>query len=264
MAFFPQLVAGPIERADRLIPQLERVETELDATRVTSSLALILGGLTKKVVLADQLAPIVDQAFSGGADHDRCPPWSGRVAFAGQIYGDFSGYTDIARGSSRLLGFELVENFREPYLSRSITEFWRRWHISLSQWLRDYLYIPLGGNRGSRFATARNLMITMLLGGLWHGAAWTFVVWGGLHGFYLLIERLRGHRALATDVVGKAAGHGVDLLAGPPRLGLLPFGRHRQRVGLPRRSHPLGWMGSADRRMGLVRAGHRRPDPATI
>ncbi len=191
VAYFPQLVAGPIERANRLIPQLERVETELDATRVTSSLALILGGLTKKVVLADQLAPIVDQAFSGEST-TTVSAIVGAVAFAGQIYGDFSGYTDIARGSSRLLGVELVTNFREPYLSLSITDFWRRWHMSLSQWLRDYLYIPLGGNRGSRFATSRNLMITMLLGGLWHGAAWTFVVWGGLHGLYLLVERLLG------------------------------------------------------------------------
>ena len=191
VAYFPQLVAGPIERAERLIPQLERVETELDATRVTSSIALIIGGLTKKVVLADQLAPIVDQAFSGEST-TTVSAVVGAVAFAGQIYGDFSGYTDIARGSSRLLGVELVENFREPYLSLSITDFWRRWHMSLSQWLRDYLYIPLGGNRGSRLATSRNLMITMLLGGLWHGAAWTFVVWGGLHGLYLLVERLLG------------------------------------------------------------------------
>ncbi len=191
VAYFPQLVAGPIERANRLIPQLQRVETELDATRVTSSVALILGGLTKKVVLADQLAPIVDQAFSGDST-TTVSAVVGAVAFAGQIYGDFSGYTDIARGSSRLLGVELVENFREPYLSLSITAFWRRWHMSLSQWLRDYLYIPLGGNRGSSFATSRNLMITMLLGGLWHGAAWTFVVWGGLHGLYLLVERLVG------------------------------------------------------------------------
>ena len=191
VAYFPQLVAGPIERADRLIPQLERLETDLDATRVTSSLALILGGLTKKVVLADQLAPIVDQAFSGEST-TTVSAVVGAVAFAGQIYGDFSGYTDIARGSSRLLGVELVRNFREPYLSLSITDFWRRWHMSLSQWLRDYLYIPLGGNRGSRLATSRNLMITMLLGGLWHGAAWTFVVWGGLHGLYLLVERLLG------------------------------------------------------------------------
>ena len=191
VAYFPQLVAGPIERAQRLIPQLDRATTELDATRVTSSLALILGGLTKKVVLADQLAPIVDQAFSGEST-TTVSAIVGAVAFAGQIYGDFSGYTDIARGSSRLLGVELVENFREPYLSLSITAFWRRWHMSLSQWLRDYLYIPLGGNRGSSFATSRNLMITMLLGGLWHGAAWTFVVWGGLHGLYLLVERLLG------------------------------------------------------------------------
>ena len=191
VAYFPQLVAGPIERADRLIPQLQRVETELDATRVTSSLALIIGGLTKKVVLADQLAPVVDQAFSG-EQTTTLSAVVGAVAFAGQIYGDFSGYTDIARGSSRLLGIELVENFREPYFSLSITQFWRRWHMSLSQWLRDYLYIPLGGNRGSRLATSRNLMLTMLLGGLWHGAAWTFVVWGGLHGLYLLVERLLG------------------------------------------------------------------------
>ena len=187
VAFFPQLVAGPIERAQRLLPQLRAVDGRLDADRLMAAVTLIAVGLVKKVVLADQLAPIVDQSFDGTVT--TVGAVVGAVAFAGQIYGDFSGYTDIARGSSRLLGIELVENFERPYLSNTVTEFWRRWHISLSQWLRDYLYIPIGGNRGTPSATSRNLLVTMMLGGLWHGAAWTFVVWGGLHGCYLLVER---------------------------------------------------------------------------
>ena len=191
VAYFPQLVAGPIERAQRLLPRIEaqarRVRPQGDV--LASALGLILLGLFKKVVIADGVAPVVNDVFADPDAQSWVALIVGVVAFGLQIYGDFSGYTDIARGVSELFGITLVVNFREPYLSRNITEFWRRWHISLSDWLRDYLYIPLGGNRGSQLATMRNLMITMLLGGLWHGASINFVIWGALHGLYLAAHR---------------------------------------------------------------------------
>ncbi len=190
VSFFPQLVAGPIERAAVLLPQIAAPRV-ITRTMVVSGLNLILMGYFKKVAIADTLAPFVEQMFSSPGSHSSGELLSGMYAFAFQVYGDFSGYTDIARGVSRLLGFELMENFNAPYLSRSITEFWRRWHISLSTWLRDYLYIALGGNRKGSFRTYINLFLTMLLAGLWHGAAWTFVAFGALHGVYLTVERLR-------------------------------------------------------------------------
>ena len=189
VAFFPQLVAGPIGRATIQLPQFERDRVKPNAEAVRSGLLLILLGLFKKVVIADSVAGVANTAFNNPRAWGWVTLTTGAVAFSLQIYGDFSGYSDIARGSSRLLGIELPPNFAEPYLSKNITEFWRRWHISLSNWLRDYLYIPLGGNRGSSLATYRNLMVTMLLGGLWHGASWTFVVWGGGHGFLLAAHR---------------------------------------------------------------------------
>jgi D-alanyl-lipoteichoic acid acyltransferase DltB (MBOAT superfamily) len=193
VAFFPQLVAGPIERAGRLLPQINTPRTSLTYEQIRSGLFLILLGLVRKVVIADSLAPIVNETFRNADTAGAATLMVGVVAFALQIYGDFAGYSDIARGSSRLLGIELMENFNQPYLSRNITHFWRNWHISLSTWLRDYLYIPLGGNRKGPSKTYRNLMLTMLLGGLWHGAAWTFVVWGGLHGLYLVAHRQVRH-----------------------------------------------------------------------
>jgi len=189
VAFFPQLVAGPIERAQRLLPQIKAPRTSLSYEQIRSGLYLILLGLVRKVVIADSMAPIVNEAFANADLAGAGTLLIGVIAFSLQIYGDFAGYSDIARGSSRLLGIELMENFNQPYLSRNITHFWRTWHISLSTWLRDYLYIPLGGNRKGTSKTYRNLMLTMLLGGLWHGAAWTFVVWGGLHGLYLIAHR---------------------------------------------------------------------------
>jgi alginate O-acetyltransferase complex protein AlgI len=200
VAFFPQLVAGPIGRAHVQLPQFERPRQRPDAAGVRSALLLILLGLVKKVAIADAVAPVANAAF---ADPGRAGTVSlalGALAFAIQIYGDFSGYSDIARGSARLLGIELPRNFAQPYLSRSITEFWRRWHISLSTWLRDYLYIPLGGNRSSSFVTYRNLLVTMALGGLWHGASWTFVLWGVGHGAALAVHRgWREHRGVGAD-----------------------------------------------------------------
>lgn len=189
VAFFPQLVAGPIERARRLLPQFDVRRRVARGEDLASALHLIGLGLFRKVVIADTVAPFVNQAFADAATAGWVTLLLGVLGFAIQIYGDFSGYSNIARGSARLLGIDLMVNFDQPYLSRNITEFWRTWHISLSTWLRDYLYIPLGGNRGSKAATYRNLMLTMLLGGLWHGAAWTFVAWGGIHGLYLAIHR---------------------------------------------------------------------------
>lgn len=189
VAFFPQLVAGPIERANRLLPQFLADRPKLTGADLSSGLLLIFIGLFKKVVIADALAPFVQETFEVAGTAGWMQLLVAVYAFSLQIYGDFSGYSSIARGSARLLGFDLMVNFNQPYLSRNITQFWRTWHISLSTWLRDYLYIPLGGSRKGAVATQRNLMVTMLLGGLWHGAAWTFVVWGGLHGLYLVIHR---------------------------------------------------------------------------
>ncbi|MDH3306822.1 MAG: MBOAT family protein [Acidimicrobiia bacterium] len=189
VAFFPQLVAGPIERANRLLPQLRNRDRRPTGLQVEEGIYLIIFGLLKKVVIADTMAPIVDQVYREGRLASGAMLLVGVYAFALQIYGDFSGYTDIARGSARLLGVDLMVNFNQPYLAWSITEFWRRWHISLSAWLRDYIYIPLGGNRRGEARTYANLMATMLIGGLWHGAGWTFVVWGGLHGLALAIHR---------------------------------------------------------------------------
>ena len=189
VSFFPQLVAGPIERAKNLLPQICHPR-KITKANVVTGLNLVLLGFFKKVAISDSLAPIVENMFSSPAEMSSGQLLTGVYAFGLQIYGDFSGYTDIARGIALIMGFRIMENFSAPYLSRSITEFWRRWHISLSSWLRDYLYIPLGGNRHGKFSTYKNLMITMFLGGLWHGAAWTFVAWGILHGAYLSIHRI--------------------------------------------------------------------------
>lgn len=192
VSFFPQLVAGPIERAATLLPQM-LMDRRATAVDFRDGLFLVLTGMFRKIVIADNMAPLVNAIFSRdvstltGAD-----VLLGIYAFAFQIYGDFSGYSAIARGVSRWLGFDLMTNFRMPYFAVSPSDFWRRWHISLSQWLRDYLYIPLGGNRHGALLTYRNLMLTMLLGGLWHGANWTFIVWGAIHGCMLCGFRLLG------------------------------------------------------------------------
>ncbi len=214
VAFFPQLVAGPIERAGRLLPQILSAR-EVTAERLGSGSWLILWGLYKKVVIADNLALLVDLVYGRGSE-----PVAGEVlvatwAFAFQIYCDFSGYTDIARGLARVMGFDLMLNFRLPYAATSPSDFWRRWHISLSTWLRDYLYISLGGNRRGSARRTQNLMITMLLGGLWHGAAMPFVIWGAYHGICLI-----AHRALApalerltpTAAPGRVAWHALRVL----------------------------------------------------
>lgn len=199
VAYFPQLVAGPISRAKNLLPQIQADRRRPERSHVVSALSLFLLGLFKKVALADPMAPIVARTFDGAERPGPVLVVIGVLAFAVQIYADFSGYSDMARGTSRLLRIELVHNFEQPYLSRNITEFWRRWHISLSTWLRDYLYIPLGGNRLSTPKVYRNLMATMVLGGLWHGAGWNFVIWGALHGVFLCIDRLRGAARSLSD-----------------------------------------------------------------
>jgi alginate O-acetyltransferase complex protein AlgI len=188
-AFFPHLVAGPIVRANELLPQL-RVPRDPRTVLAGPGLFLVASGLVKKTVVADELARrVVDPVFNDPAAHSGAEVLLAIYGFAAQIYCDFSGYTDMALGLALLLGFVLPQNFNRPYLALSLQDFWRRWHMTLSRWLRDYLYIPLGGNRHGARRTYRNLMLTMLLGGLWHGAAWTFVIWGGIHGTALSVER---------------------------------------------------------------------------
>ena len=206
VAFFPQLVAGPIGRATLQLPQFEGDRERPDTRAIESACLLILIGLFKKVVIADGVAPVATAAFAAPGEAGAMQLAVGALAFSFQIYGDFSGYSDIARGSSRLLGIELPYNFTEPYLSRNITEFWRRWHISLSNWLRDYLYVPLGGSRGSPLATYRNLLIVMLLGGLWHGASWNFIVWGGSHGLALAVHRAWSQSRSQPEPAGADVG----------------------------------------------------------
>ncbi len=188
ISLFPHLIAGPIQRPSHLLPQVQKGR-QFDADRFLDGMLLILSGLVRKCVVADNCALLANAAFGGQLG----PPnlWVvliGTYAFAWQVYGDFSGYSDIARGSAQLLGFHFMVNFRQPYLSKRLQEFWRRWHISLSTWLRDYLYIPLGGSERGKWKTCRNLLITMVLAGLWHGAAWTYAVFGAIQGVALLVE----------------------------------------------------------------------------
>jgi len=192
IAFFPHLVAGPIVRAAKFLSQTTHISHQADV-RVAQSVFLILGGLFKKVIIANYLSTdFVDGVFRAPADYSSLDLLLGMYAYAIQIYCDFSAYTDIAIGVANLLGYQFPQNFNQPYRALSVQDFWRRWHITLSTWLRDYVYIRLGGNRGGRARTCVNVMITMLLGGLWHGASWNFVLWGGLHGAALVVERVFG------------------------------------------------------------------------
>jgi D-alanyl-lipoteichoic acid acyltransferase DltB (MBOAT superfamily) len=188
VSFFPQLVAGPIERAAHLLPQFAQTR-RITMAMLEEGVWLLIWGLFKKVVLADNLAPLVDLVY-GATEYQGPAVVLGTIAFGLQIYCDFSGYSDMARGAARLLGFDIMWNFRLPYTATNLRDFWRRWHISLSTWLRDYLYISLGGNRRGPARTYLNLWLTMLLGGLWHGAAWNFVLWGAWHGLGLMVHRL--------------------------------------------------------------------------
>ena len=185
VSFFPQLVAGPIERASNLLPQFYAKRT-FDYSKAVDGMRQILWGLFKKIVIADNCAEYANQIFNNSADYSGSTLALGAIFFTFQIYGDFSGYSDIAIGTSRLFGFDLMRNFNFPYFSRDIAEFWRRWHISLSTWFRDYLYIPLGGNRGGTWTKVKNTFIVFIVSGLWHGANWTFIVWGALNAIYFL------------------------------------------------------------------------------
>lgn len=207
LAMFPQLVAGPIVRAETMLPQLLKI-TPVTKDRKWEGFQLIVRGYFKKMVIADNLAPLVVAAFSSPEMNSSSMFWWGTmIAFAFQIYCDFAGYSDIARGLAIWMGYDFPDNFNHPYVSTSIREFWERWHISLSTWFRDYLYIPLGGNRKEKFRGYINLWITMLVSGLWHGAAWTFVTWGAVHAFFASLERFtRWPEKLGNSSLAKFAG----------------------------------------------------------
>lgn len=202
VTFFPQLVAGPIERAENLLSQL-RSSFDFDYNRVVAGLRRMAWGFFKKLVIADNLALLVNQVYNNPTDYEGITLILATIFFAFQIYCDFSGYSDIAIGAAQVMGYNLMENFRRPYFSKSIAEFWSRWHISLSSWFRDYLYIPLGGNRVIKWRWYYNLFITFLVSGLWHGANWTFIVWGALHGFYLVFAIVT---AKQRDALARAVG----------------------------------------------------------
>jgi D-alanyl-lipoteichoic acid acyltransferase DltB (MBOAT superfamily) len=193
VSFFPLLIAGPIERATNLLPQFQ-VKQDFRYEQVRSGLLLVLWGFFKKVVIADRLAVYVNAVYNNPDSHFGLPIWVATFFFAFQIYCDFSGYTDIARGTARTFGINAMENFRVPYVAQSFHDLWKRWHISLTSWFRDYLYIPLGGNRGSYARWLTNVFVVFLISGLWHGANWTFIVWGALHGILLMLEILTKKR----------------------------------------------------------------------
>ncbi len=189
VSFFPQLVAGPIERSTRLLPQLKR-KNKFDFLRFKNGLLLMLWGFFKKIVIADRLAVLVNTVYNNPVDYQGLILIIATVFFAFQIYCDFSAYSDIAIGASRIMGYDLMKNFNRPYFSKSIAEFWRRWHISLGSWFRDYLYFFLGGNKSGKYIWYKNIMLVFLISGLWHGANWTFVIWGFLHGFYMIFSMI--------------------------------------------------------------------------
>jgi alginate O-acetyltransferase complex protein AlgI len=207
LMLFPKLIAGPIARASELLPQIPRERT-FDENGFRLGVNLIALGFVKKVLLADNFAPLVESVYAAPAANNRFMCIAAVYAYSMQVYLDFSAYTNIATGCARLLGYELPQNFNQPYLAVSISDFWRRWHMTLSRWLRDYLYIPLGGSKGGRLRTYRNLYLTMLLGGLWHGASWTFVAWGAMNGVFLLVERAY------HDVTGKKPRRSSEMGAG--------------------------------------------------
>lgn len=202
VSFFPQLVAGPIERATHLLPQFYSKRT-FDYSKAVYGMRQILWGLFKKIVIADNCAEYANQIFNNSADYSGSTLVLGALFFTFQIYGDFSGYSDIAIGTSRLFGFDLMRNFNFPYFSRDIAEFWRRWHISLSTWFRDYLYIPLGGSRGGTWMKVRNTFIIFIVSGFWHGANWTFIVWGTLNAIYFLPLLLTNNNRNNLEIVAQ-------------------------------------------------------------
>ena len=200
VSFFPQLVAGPIERAKNLLPQF-RKKHYFDSSRLVIGLKQMIWGYFMKVVIADRLALYVNATFNNVDAHNGTTLLIGSVFFAFQIYCDFAGYSNIAIGASRIMGFDLMKNFNRPYFALNIAEFWHRWHISLSTWFRDYVYIPLGGNRVSKSKNYLNLFITFALSGIWHGASWTFFIWGSIHGFYLIIQKFLKFDKIECDSI---------------------------------------------------------------
>lgn len=203
VAFFPQLVAGPIERASKLLFQIQNPRN-FSYTQATSGLKLILWGLFKKMVIADSLAPIVDDIFNNYSSYPASTLILGVCLFSFQIYGDFSGYTDIAIGTAKLFGIELMSNFKFPNFSRNVAEYWQRWHISLSNWFKHYLYIPLGGSKFGKMQSVRNMTLIFLISGFWHGANWTFIFWGGLHAlFYIPVYLMGRNRVYADNIIGE-------------------------------------------------------------
>ena len=212
VSFFPQLVAGPIERARNFLPQIEFAR-KFNYTNAVLGCRFILYGFFKKVVIADNLAEIVNIIYEVDAPYSGLMNLLGVSLFAIQIYCDFSGYSDIAIGTAKLFNINLMTNFRRPYFSKSLTEFWGRWHISLSTWFRDYLYIPLGGNRLSNSKTLRNLFLTFLISGLWHGANWTFVIWGAIHGVFIVIEKLTANKQTGKKGFGYFVTFTIVLLS---------------------------------------------------
>lgn len=203
VSFFPQLVAGPIERATNLLPQILRKRV-FKYEQGVQGLRLILWGMFKKVVIADSLAPMVDDIFNNYQDFGGGTLWLGAIYFAFQIYCDFSGYSDIAIGTAKLFGIELMSNFKFPYFSRNVGEFWRRWHISLSTWFRDYLYIPLGGSKKGKWKSVRNIFIIFLVSGFWHGANWTFIIWGLFHALLFLPSFIfKTNRKYTSSIIGE-------------------------------------------------------------
>jgi D-alanyl-lipoteichoic acid acyltransferase DltB (MBOAT superfamily) len=202
VSFFPLLVAGPIERATHLLPQIQKKRT-FDYAKAVDGLRQILWGLFKKVVIADQCAEYANMIFNNSADYSGSTLLLGAIFFTFQIYGDFSGYSDIAIGTARLFGIDLLRNFAYPYFSRDIAEFWRRWHISLSSWFRDYLYIPLGGSQGGTWMKVRNTFIIFLVSGFWHGANWTFIAWGFLNALYIMPSIIFNTNRNNIDIVAK-------------------------------------------------------------
>ncbi|MEP1034890.1 MBOAT family O-acyltransferase [Ekhidna sp.] len=209
VSFFPQLVAGPIERSNRLLPQLSKSH-QFDYNKVVSGLRMVLWGFFKKIMIADRLAILVNEVYNNPADYDGLGVSIATIFFAFQIYCDFSGYSDIAIGIARMLGIDLMTNFRSPYFSKSISEFWSRWHISLSTWFRDYVYIPLGGNKVVKWRWYYNLLITFLISGLWHGSNWTFILWGGIHGVLLILG------ILFTNLIGNTKSDWIKRKLGLP------------------------------------------------
>jgi len=202
VSFFPLLVAGPIERATHLLPQIQKKRT-FDYSKAVDGLRQILWGLFKKVVIADQCAEYANQIFNNSADYSGSTLVLGAIFFTFQIYGDFSGYSDIALGTARLFGIDLLRNFAFPYFSRDIAEFWRRWHISLSSWFKDYLYIPLGGSKGGMWMKIRNTLIIFLVSGFWHGANWTFIIWGFLNALYIMPSIIFNTNRTNLEIVAK-------------------------------------------------------------